>query len=96
MFGGLGSIPPTGIIAAPVNTLGFDNATHVWTEPLAFAKRFPVPSQQYTAFQPQGKIVSTYPQGWHPYEMDFRFIPRFPVQDQAYTFNAGKPGVSWF
>ncbi len=47
MFGGLGSIPPTGIIAAPVNSLGFDNATHVWAEPRAFAKQFPVWMQQF-------------------------------------------------
>jgi hypothetical protein len=80
MFGTLGVTPPPGILPAPVNTLGFDNATHVWTEPLAFRKPFPAHLQPFpTFFEPAGIIRSRFPDGWRGVHWDYHFAVPFPA-----------------
>lgn len=83
-FGGLGYIAPPGIIAGPVNSVVF-KFDRVLSEPLAFAKRFPVWLQQYAAFQPEGKITSKFPDGWRHPEWAYGFAKRFPVTALPYA-----------
>lgn len=52
---------------------------------VAFAKPFSAAKQQFSAFQPAGVIVSTFPDGYRGVHWEYRFAKPFPPQAQQFT-----------
>ncbi len=98
MFAQLGVISPPGILSSPVNALDKSGVGRAgWPEPLAFTKRFPVSSQQWSMFQPRGRIFTVFPEGWRHPEFEYSFARRFPVNLQIFAPNSGNPAISaWY